>query len=141
MPDGDPQFHNRPQEKLKYRSLLFTGSGRRTWHAFRSHMGWSKHNTVRQDLGHMPFLGCIGGVLAVLNSWAKTGLVNSYSKSKVLVSCMGFLSKWCTRHTDPGRQEILLMRRTVEESYQELTCLWLWLLSSSCTCTRGLMSV
>ena len=35
MPDGALWFDNRPQEKLKWRSLLPTGAGGSTWHASR----------------------------------------------------------------------------------------------------------
>lgn len=39
MLDGDPDSHNRPQEKMKYGSLLFTHPEGSTRHALRGHIG------------------------------------------------------------------------------------------------------
>ena len=81
------------------------------------------------------FLGPMGGVSE--GSWAKAGLVSSYPKSKVSVSRTGVLSKWCTRHVDPRRQDYVA-RRAVGESYQDFDMfLPLWLLSRAYTCTGG----
>lgn len=56
-----------------------------------------------QDLGYMPLLGSMGGML--WSSWAKAGSVNSNQKSRVFVSPTGVLSKGHIRHTGPGRGE------------------------------------
>ena len=56
----------------------------------------------RQDLGRVPFLGSVGGVL--WSSWAKAGLTNSNPKRGVLVSPTGVLTKGCMMGISTGRQ-------------------------------------
>lgn len=90
--DGEQRFNNRPQDKLKQRSLLLTcpgGSTRMLQGATQGCQG--RAQTERQDLGHMLFLGSVGGVL--WGSWAKARLFNSNWKSGVLVSSTGIISK------------------------------------------------
>lgn len=67
----------------------------------------------RQDLGRMPLLKFMGGVLC--DSWARDGLVNSNPKCGVLINPLGVLSKRYVKHTGAGREGRLLIRRAVEE--------------------------
>ena len=66
MPDGELQFNKRPQEKLKQRRLLLTGSEASTQHALRGHLGSSQQGIDREreiGPGTQPLLGFVGGVL------------------------------------------------------------------------------
>ena len=86
----------------------------------------------RQNLGHMPLLGSVGGVL--WDSQAKAGLVNSKQKSRVLVSYMGsHLRGW------PWEAEETVDHKVYCRSHiRNLICLWLCgTLSRACTCMRG----
>lgn len=68
MQDGGPWFNDRLQEKLKYRVLLPTTPGVTTWG------GRDRKQTEKQDLGHMPLLRCVGGML--WGFWDRARLVN-----------------------------------------------------------------
>lgn len=57
--------------------------------------------TERQDLGHVPLLGSVGGI--IWGSQAKCGLVNSNQRTSDVNPCR-VLSKWNTWE-GIGRQE------------------------------------
>ena len=130
----EPQFNNRPQEKLKWRSLLLTGPGGSTRHTSRGPMGRSRRRADRdrQDLGHVPLLGSMGRVL--WSSWTEARLVHSKQKNRVLVSPMGVLTKGHVRgrHWEAG--ETVDHKRYWRNHIRDfclfvtlLTVIWAWL--------------
>ena len=94
--------------------------------------GQGRVQTERQNLGHMPLLKSVGGVLWV--SWARAGSVNSEQRSGVSISPTGVISKGHIRHTGTGRQG-RIDHRLLGKSYQDLYLLvTLWLQSRTWAC-------
>lgn len=68
--DGELRFNNRPQEKLKKRSLLLTGPRENTWPWARVEVKAKKDKQMETKSGHMLLLGSVGRVLG--GSWANS---------------------------------------------------------------------
>lgn len=135
-------------------ATTLTTDYKRNWNTgVFTHKSWKKdmtclgepHVVVKEEYWQWDwtwdaFLGPMGGALE--GSWAKAEWVNSYPKSKVLVSRTRVLPKWCTKHINPRRQGITLITKAADGSYQDINMsLTVRLLSRVCTCTSGLMSV
>lgn len=118
VPDGEPCFNKRPQEKLKYRSLLLTGPGGSTQQASRAHPG-SWRQTERQNLGPMPLLGSVGRVL--WGSRVKAWSVNSNQKGKCFGKLCGGPYLRGSQREGPGRRGRLPNPGLLGKSYRELT--------------------
>lgn len=67
MPDGELWFNNRSQEKVKIESLLTHRSWRKCIACLQGLWGgqaeFKRAGEDRQDPGHSPLLGSMGGVL------------------------------------------------------------------------------
>lgn len=109
MPNGELRFDNRPQEKLKQRSLLLTDSGGNTRQVSRSHTGKSRQRP-RQDVGHMPLLVSMVGV--VLGSQAKPDWSIQTKKEQGFGKLQEVLLRGVREDPAQGR---LLITRTVGE--------------------------
>ena len=59
------------------------------WGPLRGGLGKVQVDSEQQDLGNIPLLGFVDGMLC--GSWAKPGFVNSEQKMQVLVSFQGLL--------------------------------------------------
>lgn len=86
--------------------------------------------------GALPLLGSVCRGLSCFQ--ARSKLVNSDQKSRVMVSPTGVLPKECRRHRCAGRQERLLITRLLGSPIRNLHFLVArWLPSRTWTCMKG----
>ena len=103
---------------------------------------WSSTLSVdrdRQDHGHIPLLGSMGGVLWV--SQARPRFVHSNQKNRILVNLTKVLPKRCIEQKDahtPGRQLIIsALGEVLSKTY--ICLLFCRLTTRMCVCMRGLV--
>lgn len=90
-PDGELPFNNRPQEKLKKRSLLLTGLGGSTRNALRIDIRKSGQKAHRDRTGCHAFNRVCGR--SVLKSQAKTNWSIQTNRLRFIIPmsvCVGF---------------------------------------------------
>lgn len=92
MQDGKPLVPQKITREIEI-GLLLTGLGESTRYTSRGLTGRSRQDADReqQDLGHLPLLGPVGGVL--WGSWIRPDWSIPTKKPSILVSSMGFLPK------------------------------------------------